>query len=37
VAEIEKEAEELVGPVFSKRLRGVELRGGHVCLNRVFS
>lgn len=38
VVEIEKEAEELVGPVSEQEIEiGVELRGGHTHLNHVFS
>jgi hypothetical protein len=34
----QKEAEESVGPVMEHEIeKGIELRGGHVRLNRVFS
>lgn len=36
--ETEKEAKDLVGPVTKQEIeKGVELRRGHVHLNRVFS
>lgn len=38
VVETEKEAKDLVGPVIDQEVeKGVELLGGHTCLNHVFS
>lgn len=38
VAETEKEVEDLVGPTTEVEIKnGAALRGGHVCLNHVFS